>query len=468
MMRPEQDWTAVSLAQAAQAIALGELSPLSLVQAHLERIERLDGQLNSFITLLADSALERARNLEQALKAGAKPGPLYGIPLAVKDLYETRGVCTTSGSKFFADYIPEADAAVVQKLEQAGAIMLGKLNMHEIALGVTNVNPHYGDARNPWDVQRVSGGSSGGSAVALAARLCMGSLGSDTGGSIRIPSSLCGVVGLKPTHGRVSLRGVMPLSWNLDHAGPMARHVEDVAILLQVIAGYDPEDPYSVNVPVDDYLLHLRDGIRGWRVALAEDEFFNRVDAEVAHLVRQAAQVFADLGAQIVPAALPGAHAAAQANGMMTISDAAALHAERMSERPHDFGVDVLTRLNMGKDLTLKDYIQCRRTQTIARRQFERFFENYDILLTPTTPVAAPLLQGPDAVEQARVLTRFTSLFNLTGLPALSLPCGFTAAGLPVGLQLITSPWAEARLLQAAHAYEQAAGWYCRTPDSSK
>ena len=330
---------------------------------------------------------------------------------------------------------------------------------------MTNVNPHYGACRNPWDLERISGGSSGGSAAALAAGTCLASLGSDTGGSIRIPASLCGVVGLKPTFGRLSLRGVIPLSWNLDHAGPLGRCVLDVAILLQRLAGYDPHDPASCDIAVDDYLAEITAGVRGWRVVLAWDEFFTKVTSpEVSQAVREAALVFQQLGALVEEREFPGARQAARANGLVTVSDAATYHRSRLQDQPQGFGEDVLSRLQTGAETPLCDYILARRTQTELRRQFERFFQDCDLLLTPTTPVAAPPIEGPDAVEQARLLTRFTAPFNLTGLPAISIPCGFTAGGLPIGMQLVTRPWAEASLLRAAFAYERATHWHTTHP----
>ena len=408
--------------------------------------------------------MDEARRAEEIIGQGTYLGPLHGIPLAVKDLYETAGVRTTAGSTFFADYVPEGDCIAVQKLKTAGAINLGKLNMHEIALGVTNNNPHYGACRNPWQLACAPGGSSGGSGAALAAGLCMGSLGTDTGGSIRIPASLCGVVGFKPTYGRVSTRGVIPLSWNLDHAGPMARGVRDAALLLQAIAGYDPEDPYSVDVPVEDAIGRLADGVRGWRVALAVDDFFRRADDEVLEATDEAAKTFASLGAQVSEVEVADGRTAALANGLMTTSDAATFHHERLETQPEGFGADVLQRLQTGAGFSSTEYILARRTQSTLRHQFERFFKDYDVLLTPSTPIPAPLLEGPDAVEQARKLTRFTAPFNLTGLPALSVPCGFTRTGLPVGLQIVGPAWAEARVLQAGYAYEQSTDWHLRSP----
>lgn len=459
----------LSLVEAATLIRNRQLSPKELTLAYLKRIEEFDGRLNSFITVTAGAALQRAEAAERELACrtarSRRPlGPLHGIPMALKDLYETRGMLTTGGSKHFASYIPNSDATVVKRLSDAGAILLGKNNLHEIALGLTNINPHYGDCHNPWALDRVTGGSSGGSAAAVAARLCLASMGTDTGGSVRVPAALCGVVGLKPTRGRVSLHGVMPLSWNLDHAGPIARQVQDVAALLQVVAGYDPHDPYTVDVAVEDYSAALLGGVRGWRVALADDAYINNASPLVTQLIHQAAAVFEGLGAHVEATTFPGAYQAAQANGKIVISDAAVVHRERLAHSPDEFGADVLTRLHNGAALPLEDYILARRTQALMRRQFTAFLNRYDILLMPTTPVPAPPIEGPNGIEMARLLTLFTAPFNLTGLPALTLPCGFTPDGLPVGLQIIARPWAEAQVLRAGYAYEQATEWRLKVP----
>lgn len=460
------DLNYLTLSEAADLVARRELSPVEITQAHIDQIKLLEERLNCFISYTPEAALDRARSAEAEIQGGEYRSPLHGIPLALKDLYETRGVTTTAGSLFFHDWVPQEDGVVVERLNAAGMVNLGKLNMHEIALGVTNNNPHYGACRNPWDLNRTPGGSSGGSGAALAAGMCMASLGSDSGGSIRIPASLCGVVGLKPTFGRISLRGVVPLSWNLDHPGPMARRVGDVALLLQNIAGYDPLDPASVDVEVPDYLAQLAGSVRGWRVALAEDDFFTRADAEVLAAVRSSADVFASLGAQVTRVEFHGAHDSAKANGLMVTSDAAAFHQERLQQNPEKFGADVRQRLETGAAYTSSEYILARRTQSVHRQKFDQFFEGYDLLLTATTPIAAPPLEGPDAVEQAGRLTRFTSPFNLTGLPAISLPCGFTSQGLPIGLQIVTHSWGEAALLRAAHAYEGATEWHHRRPEN--
>jgi aspartyl-tRNA(Asn)/glutamyl-tRNA(Gln) amidotransferase subunit A len=451
----------LTIYQAAELLKNREISPIELAQAHLQRIELLDDKINAFITVTPELALQQARQAETEITRGEYKGALHGIPLGLKDLFDTEGVRTTAGSLFFSDYIPEADATVVEKLRENGAVLLGKLNMHEIALGVTNENPHYGDCRNPWDSARITGGSSGGNAAALSAGLCMGALGSDTGGSIRIPSALCGVVGLKPTYGRVSLRGVIPLSWNLDHAGPMARSVQDVAILLQAIAGYDPQDAWSVDWPVADYQEALDDGIKGLRIALANNDYFTDpeiVEPDVLAAINHAALLFEDLGAFVEQVPFPNAREAAMANGLMTPCDAVAFHHQRLAEHPDGFGGDVLKRLQAGAAYTSTEYSLARRMQTILRCQFNEFFADFDFLLTPTVPITAPQRGSADAVERARLLTRFTAPFNLTGLPAISIPCGWSPAGLPVGLQIVTGSWGEEKLLRAARLLEEELG----------
>ncbi len=454
--------TSLTIHEAARLLKNKEISPVELTQAHLDRIQKLDQYLNSFITITPELSLQQARQAETEILHGNYRGALHGIPLALKDLYETQGIRTTAGSSFFADYIPEADAAVVQKLRQAGAVILGKLNMHEIALGVTNENPHFGDCHNPWDLTRISGGSSGGNAAALAAGLCMGALGSDTGGSIRIPSSFCGVVGLKPTHGRVSLCGVIPLSWNLDHAGPMGRCVEDVAILLQAIAGYDPQDAWSIDMPIADYVATPVSDLRTWRIAVAADDFFTDaaiVDKDILQAVQRAAQEFEYMGAQVVQMDFPNARDAAVANGLMTTADAAAFHHQRLSDNPQGFGQDVLARLQTGAAYTSTEYSLARRMQTILRCKFNEFFNEFDLLLTPTTPITASACGSADAVECARLLTRFTAPFNLSGLPALSVPCGWSGKNMPIGLQIVGKSWADSKVLSAGALYEQRRGF---------
>lgn len=455
------DITNLTITQLAQLLYSKQISPLELVQAQLSRIEALNPKLNCYITLCPENAIAQAK---MCVQAGKMPAALCGTTLAIKDLFETKGIRTTMGSRFYAEYIPKQNAHIVGKLFDAGMICIGKTNMHEIALGITNINPHYGVCRNPWNIECITGGSSGGSAAALAADLCMGALGSDTGGSIRIPSALCGVVGLKPTYGRLSLRGVLPLSWTSDHAGLMARCVEDVALMLEATAGYDAHDPASQNMPVDHYSKKIKYGVKQWRIALVNDSYFSDADDEVWNAVKEAAAVFEQLGAEIKEAPFPGGQEAASANGLIITSEAAVIHDEHMKTHPEWFGEDVLRRLQKGESYSTQEYILARHTQSQIRHQFEHFFDDFDVLLIPTTPITAPPILNLDSVSLAPILTRFTAPFNLTGLPAISLPCGFTPSGMPIGLQIITRPWGEATLLRAAFAYQQATPWHLKQP----
>lgn len=452
----------LTLSQLSQLIQTKQISPLELTQDLFRRIETVNPKLNCFITLCQEQAIIQAKKCTQADKFTS---PISGIPIAIKDLFDTQGIRTTLGSRFFSENIPQENARIVERLYEAGVICLGKTNMHEIALGITNINPHYGACRNPWNTECITGGSSGGSAAAVAAGFCWAALGSDTGGSIRIPASLCGVVGLKPTYGRVSLKGVFPLSWTCDHAGPMARNVDDIALMLQSIAGYDASDPVSQNVPVDNYLYKIKQGVKGWRIALANDSHFTNADDEVLSAVNEAANVLRKCGADVKEVPFPGGYEAASTNGLIVTSEASVIHAERMKSTPQWFGGDVFERLQKGASYSMRDYILARQAQNQLRCQFENLFSDFDILLTPTTPITAPPIKDLDSVRVAPVLTRFTSPFNLTGLPALSLPCGFDHSGMPVGLQMISRPWGEAALLRAANAYQQATSWHMKQPD---
>lgn len=457
------DLTRLTIANALELIEQDSLSHQELTEACYRQIERLNPILNAFITIIPEAQ-------QATVESEERPdypiqNYLAGIPLAVKDLFETAGIRTTAGSKFFADYVPPEDAFVIRRLKQAGTIILGKTNTHEIALGVTTNNPHYGACRNPWNTARIPGGSSGGSAVAVATGMALGALGTDTGGSIRIPAALTGVVGLKPTYGRVSLRGVFPLSWNLDHVGPLAKSVRDAALLFQVLANYDAEDPACIRMLTGDYLGHLDNGFKGRKFALAVGEFINNAEAEVLDAVHKAAEVFESLGAVIEEVNTDWLREAALANALMTQADGAAFHRERMQTHPEMFGEDVRQRLETGARFTSSEYALARRKQVEIRRRCERFFESYDILLLPTTPITAPEIEGRNAIEEAKRLTRFTAPFNLAGIPALSMPCGFSQEGLPIGLQIVGPPWNEARVLRVAHAYEQSTAWHERRPE---
>lgn len=453
----------LSISAALDLLRGQKATPRDLAEACLRQIERLNPTLNAFITVNdLDPALQPYTQVQTVPMAVANA--LRGIPIAVKDLFNTAGLRTTIGSKIFAENIPDSDAFVVEKLRQAGAVLMGKTNTHEIALGVTGVNPHYGTARNPWNTERITGGSSSGSAVAVATGMALGALGTDTGGSIRIPAALCGVVGFKPTYGRVSTRGVFPLSWNLDHVGPITSCVRDAALLLQVISVYDPVDPASIKMLTGDYLGHLVDEIEGRKIAIGVGEFIESADPEVLSAVREAAKIFEGLGCKLSEVNLDWMGEAALANVTMMRADAAAIHRERLQEHPEMFGEDILFRLQQGEKTSSTEYALARRTQAEVKKRCELFFESHDLLITPSTPAAAPFIAGNDAIEQASRLNRFTSTFNLAGLPAISVPCGFTKDGLPIGLQIVSRAWADAKVLNVAYAYEQATEWHTQKP----
>jgi aspartyl-tRNA(Asn)/glutamyl-tRNA(Gln) amidotransferase subunit A len=456
------DTQTLTITEALAGIAKQDFTPQQLAEACFDQINRLNPTLNAYITIIEPGAMLDAQ--QSPINTAALYRALRGIPIAIKDLIDVRGIHTTGGSKFFADNIAAHDAFVVEKLKQSGALINGKTNTHEIALGVTGNNPHYGAARNPWNTERIPGGSSSGSAIAVATGMAIAALGTDTGGSIRIPASLCGIVGFKPTYGRVSTRGVFPLSWNLDHVGPLTKCVKDAAILLQVISAYDPIDPSSIKMLTGDYLGHLIDDMEGRRIAVGSGEFIETSDPEILNAVREAAKVFAEMGCKVDKVNVDWMRDAALANKTMTQADGAAIHRDRLNEHPEMFGEDVRRRLEDGAKASSTEYVLARRIQAEVRKRCELFFESHDFLITPTTPIAAPTIAGHDAVEQAGRLTRFTAPFNLAGLPALSLPCGFTQDGLPIGLQIVSRAWADAKALNAGYAYEQAAGWQKNFP----
>ena len=462
-----------SLEDAITALRARNVGALELTEAALARIARREPELNGFITVTADAARQRARAIDDGRVPTSLAGPptaLAGAPIALKDLFDVAGVATTAGSMLLAANVPSEDSAVAADLFAAGAVNLGKTNLHEWAFGVTTNNPHFGPTRNPWDRDRIPGGSSGGSAAALVAGEIFGSVGSDTGGSIRIPASLCGIVGLKPTYGRVSLRGAIPLAWSLDHAGPMARSVRDAALLLQVIAGYDPGDPASVDVPVDDYLADIEAGVRGLRIGVVTGRFMTRFGAEeqpvpeVAAAVRAAAEMLAREGARVEDAELPRSDELRNTQLVVIGAEAGAYHHERIAAHRQGYGKDVAQRIDTGLTRTGTEYALARRTRDELRHAYTATLAEWDAVILPSTPTTAPLREGQDAVAAAAKLTAYTSPFNLTGLPAISIPCGFDANGLPIGLQLVARPWAEARLLRIARAYERATSWSERRP----
>jgi aspartyl-tRNA(Asn)/glutamyl-tRNA(Gln) amidotransferase subunit A len=448
----------------ASRIRSGEIRSLEATEACLERVERLDGRLRSFVTVSADLARERARGADEAMERGETLGPLHGVPVAVKDNVDTAGVRTTAGSAFFAERVPGRDAEVARRLRQAGAVLLGKLALHEFAYGATSQNPHHGRCRNPWDLNRIPGGSSGGPGAAVAAGLCAAALGTDTGGSVRIPAALNGVTGLRPTTGRVSNRGVFPITWTFDTVGPLARSVEDVALLLSVIAGHDEDDPRSVDWPVDDLCVALEQGLEGLRVGVPRSFFFDDVDHEVAARVREAAEALADGGARVGEVELPDADRAVEATTRMIWAEAYAIHRERLEEHPELFGEDVRRRLRLGADVSGSDYAAYREWARKWRRSLELVFRRVDLILTPATETTAPCADDSETISTTRRLTRLTYAWTLAGLPALSLPCGFDGAGLPVGLQLAAAPFREAMLVRAGAAYQRETSWHTREP----
>ena len=456
------DW--LSVAEAGRLIRRRELSPVELTQACLQRIERLDGRINAFITVTGEQAIAAARQVEAEIAGGSHRGPLHGIPVALKDIFGVADVRMTGGSKILAENVATEDSVATTRLKAAGAVFLGKLNLHEFAFGATGINPHYGPARNPWDAERITGGSSSGSGAAVAGGECPAALGTDTGGSIRIPASLCGIVGLKPTYGRVSKRGVLPLSWSLDHVGAMTRTVADAAIVLQAIAGYDEGDGSSVDEPGPDYNAAPNGGLRGLRVGVPREFFFENVDPEVEKSVQSAIGVLGELGAIVTEVEVPLIAEIPGALTAMMLPEALAYHQKWMAERPDDYGDDVRYRLELGSGYLAVHYVQAQRLRGIAVEAWRQdVFSKVDLIATPTTPVTArPISEGDLQVTFS--LIRFTNLFNFLGLPAISLPCGFSTEGLPIGLQLAGRWWDEGTMLRAAHAYEQATEWHKRRP----
>jgi aspartyl-tRNA(Asn)/glutamyl-tRNA(Gln) amidotransferase subunit A len=463
------DLSALTIARAAQALRAGELSPLELTETYLRRIERLNPRINAYITVTAERARADARRATEDFVAGRIRGPLHGIPVALKDLFETQGIRTTGGAKIHADYVPAQDCTVAKRLRDAGTILLGKLNTHEYAYGVTTNNPHFGPTRNPWNLAHIPGGSSGGSGAAIAAGLATATTGTDTGGSIRMPASVCGVVGLKPTYGRVSKAGVLPLSYLFDHAGPITRTVEDAALVLNAIAGYDPEDATTVRTPVDDYTRELGAGLRGLRIGIPRAYFFDRLEDEVRAAVEQAIAELHRLGADVRDVVIPGVEQGFNAIFGLVLSEAQEIHAHALRTRPADFGADVLELLSPPAPdaMSLMLGLRARDALTVEMRTA---LESVDALVTPTTPIVAARI-GQENIRYGGVeesvfgaMIRCTGPFNITGLPALSLPCGFTRAGLPVGLQIVGRPFDELTVVRVGHAYERATDWHERVP----
>jgi aspartyl-tRNA(Asn)/glutamyl-tRNA(Gln) amidotransferase subunit A len=455
------EWT---LLEASQQIRAKKISPVELTRACLDRIGLSNPRLNAFITVMAEQALGQARALEAELHTGKWRGPLHGIPIGLKDLFDTAGVKTTCASAVFADRIPAEDAEVVVRLKRAGAVLVGKQNMHEFAYGSTSVPSHFSPVHNPWNAGRIAGGSSGGSAASVAAGLCFGALGSDTGGSIRQPAAYCGITGLKPTYGRVSTRGVVPLSWSLDHAGPLCRTAADAALLLEAIAGYDPGEPNSADYPLERYSTTIHAKTGALKVGVVRRPFFEQLDPEIEAAVNKAIEAIGKFTAVAGEAQLP-------AYGMLPIvrAEAYAFHLPYFTRNPELYQPQTRQLIAAGAAVTAADYIEARRELERLRRSVGSVFSSFDLLITPATPVspitieeaAAPEARAPFGVPRA---LRNTEPFDIFGLPAISIPCGFTQAGMPIGLQIAGPRFGESRVLALAHAYQQATDWHTRRP----
>lgn len=452
----------LSIAAAAALVKTARVSPVELTHACLARIETHNPRLNAFITVTADSALREARAAEGEIRRGAWRGPLHGLPIALKDMIDTAGVRTTAASAQFEERIAQTDAAVVARLRRAGAVLLGKLNMQECAYGGSSVPSRFGPTRNPWDEARIAGGSSGGSAAAVAAGLCFAALGTDTGGSVRQPAAFCGIVGLKPTYGRVSNLGVLPLAPSLDHVGPLTRTVQDCALVLESISGYEARDISSEDRPLD---LRPRPEAPELRIGVPRDFFFEGLDPAVQAAVSEALETLRRLGARIVETRLD-----VSTDRTVFRAEAFASHAEHIARAPERYLPETLAKLRLGEDIEARAYILARRQLAELRRGIGERFADIDVLVTPTAPVAAPRISDyPQSIDEvlmleASSLLRNTRPFNALAIPAISVPCGRTDTGLPIGLQIAAAPWQERQALALALAYESATGWHRRRP----
>jgi len=484
------DVTTLSIEEASALLASKQVSAVELTQAFLERIRATEDTVRSFITVSEDAALAQARRADER-RARGETGPLLGVPVAIKDVILTKGVRSTAGSRILAEFIAPYDATVTQRLFEAGAVCVGKTNCDEFAMGSSTENSGFMATRNPWDLERVPGGSSGGSASAVAARQCLGTLGTDTGGSIRQPAAFCGVVGIKPTYGRVSRYGVIAYASSLDQVGPMAMSVSGCAHLLGAIAGHDPYDSTSVRRPVPDYVAHLGAGIRGLRVGIPREYFVQGIQLEVEAAVRAAIGVLQNLGAQVSPVSLPHTEYAIATYYVIATAEASSNLARydgvkyglRLGEgeslldmyrrtRAAGFGTEVKRRIMLGTYVLSAGYydayyLKAQKVRTLIRRDFEQVFAAHDLVVTPTAPTTAFRLGEKTSDPLQMYLSDiFTISINLAGLPGVSLPCGFDQQGLPIGLQIVGRPFEEEKVFQAAHAYEQATVWHERTVDS--
>jgi len=455
----QNDLAALTITEAAKLLRSKSISPVDLTRACLERIERYNKSLNAFITITADQALENARAMEAEQAAGKWRGPLHGIPIALKDNIDTAGVLTTAASGLFKDRIPTEDAEVVRMLKTAGAVSLGKLNLHEFAYGGTSTVSYFGSVHNPWNLDHISGGSSGGSACATAADLCLGTIGTDTAGSIRMPSAYCGTVGFKPTYGRVSLRGIIPLSWSLDHCGPITKTVEDAALMLNAIAGYDQWDPTTVNAPVEDYTLACGKPTSALRLGIPRSPFYETLDPEVSQAIDTAIALLRKITKNTAEIEIPQAVPFRSISGV----EAYAYHAQWITKTPEAYQPFTHDRLlTFGSEQKAAPYAETLHQMHLQRRQIAKTFSTVDLLITPT--MARTAESFPDSKGFDPLGTRNTSPFDVFGLPTITIPCGFSKSGLPIGLQISSAPFAESTVLTLAHAYEQETPWRKKHP----
>ncbi len=458
------DLVELTIAEAANLIGSAAISPTELVTAYLERIGRVDPAVNSYITVTAELALEQARALETELANGRRRSPLHGIPIALKDNMDTAGIPTTAASELFAERVPDEDSEVYRRLKDAGAILLGKLNLHEFAYGGTSAITHFGPVHNPWNLDHIPGGSSGGSAAAVAARLCPAALGTDTLASIRQPAAFCGVTGLKATHGLASIRGIVPISETLDHVGPLSRSVADAALVMQAIAGYDPRDPVSIRAEIPNYANALDTPTATLRIGVPHDPYYLRLDPEIESAMEAALEVLGGLSAEFRDVTLPGTP-----DFGVLLAEAYAYHDEYLdiAENHARYDPATLLRIVAAGGFSAAEYIDARRELVLARNALDAVFEDVDLLVTPTTPSLPSRIEGAEGAETptgAESTVRNTAPFNIYGIPTISVPCGFSSSGLPIGMQISGPRLGEPQVLALAYAYEQATDWHERRP----
>jgi aspartyl-tRNA(Asn)/glutamyl-tRNA(Gln) amidotransferase subunit A len=460
------DHAKLSIREAGELVRRKVVSPVELTRACLERIEQLNPTLNAFITVTAEQALAQAREAEAEVQRGRWRGPLHGIPIGLKDNIDTAGARTTLASAVFKDRVPSVDAEVVRRLNAAGAVLLGKQNLHEVAFGTTSAVSYFGAVHNPWQPDRIAGGSSGGSAAAVAADLSFGAVGTDAGGSIRVPSAYCGIVGLKPTYGLVSMRGAGDVGWwSMNHVGPMCRSVADAALLLSAMAGYDPSDSSSVDAPIQDYTAALRGKVSALRLGIPRAVFYDKLDSEIEAAITKALEVLRRLTAGLREVSLQVISNTIAPN--IVFAENYAFHAPYFLKTPELYNAAIRQNLQRGSKVTTAAYIQSRRELDAARRAIATVFSNVDLLVTPTTPVPPPTIEEAVRLGIEVELIRNTTPFNVYGLPTISIPCGFTSSGLPIGMQISGPRFGEAKVLALAHAYEQATDWHTRRPTLS-